>query len=84
MGSYISALGLAIGIAIQNFPEGAAVALPMRIETNSNTKAFLYGTGSGVVEPVAAIMGYFLASQLTQLQPWLLNFCGWSNDFRSC
>lgn len=74
MGSYISALGLAIGIAIQNFPEGAAVALPMRIETNSNTKAFLYGTGSGVVEPVAAIMGYFLASQLTQLQPWLLAF----------
>lgn len=72
--AYISALGLAIGIAIQNFPEGAAVALPMKTETNSNTKAFLYGAGSGIVEPVAAILGYFLASQLITLQPWLLAF----------
>lgn len=74
MGAYYSALGLAIGIAIQNFPEGAAVSLPMKAETNSNTKAFLYGTASGVVEPISAIIGFFLASQLITLQPWFLAF----------
>lgn len=72
--AYISALGLAIGIAIQNFPEGAAIALPMKNETKSNHKAFLYGVGSGVVEPIFAVLGYFLVAFLTYLQPWLLAF----------
>lgn len=71
---YVSALALAIGIAIQNLPEGAAVALPMRNVTNSKHKAFLYGMGSGVVEPIFAIIGYFLAFALNILQPWLLAF----------
>ena len=72
--SYISALGLAIGIGIQNFPEGAAVSLPMKQVTGSSKKAFLFGMGSGVVEPLSAIVGFFLASHLIVLQPWLLAF----------
>ena len=72
--AYISALGLAIGIGIQNFPEGAAISLPMRQVTNSRCKAFLFGMGSGIVEPLSAIVGFFLASHLIVLQPWLLAF----------
>ncbi|MBP5308832.1 MAG: ZIP family metal transporter [Clostridia bacterium] len=70
----ISALGLSIGIAIQNFPEGAAVALPLKRATGSSVKAFLFGAGSGAVEPVAAVAGYFMASALYSWQPWLLAF----------
>ena len=72
--AYVSALALAIGIAIQNFPEGAAVALPMKSATQSRGKAFLFGTASGAVEPLFAIVGFFLASSLTMLQPWFLAF----------
>lgn len=71
--SFLSALGLAIGIAIQNFPEGAAVSLPMR-NSMSRTKAFAYGTFSGAVEPVSALVGFLLANYLTALQPYLLSF----------
>lgn len=73
-GAFISALGLAIGMAIQNFPEGAAVSLPMKEATGSRTKAFLYGMGSGAVEPVFAVAGYFLAANLSAAQPWFLAF----------
>lgn len=73
-GAYVSALGLAVGIGVQNLPEGAAVSLPMRNATGSRHKAFLYGTVSGVVEPVAAVLGYFLAAHIAVLQPWLLAF----------
>lgn len=73
-GAYVSALALAIGMAIQNFPEGAAVALPIKGATGSRSKAFLYGTASGAVEPVFAVIGFYLASVLTALQPWLLAF----------
>lgn len=72
--SYFSALGLAIGIAIQNFPEGAAVSLPMMQTLKSKNKSFLFGMGSGAIEPVAAVLGYFLATQIEILQPWLLAF----------
>lgn len=72
--AFISALGLAIGIGIQNFPEGAAISLPMRQVTGSRCKAFLFGMGSGIVEPLSAIVGFFLASHLIVLQPWLLAF----------
>lgn len=71
---YAAALGLAVGIGIQNFPEGAAVALPMKGVTGSPHKAFLYGAASGAVEPIFAVIGYFLAAYLTMLQPWLLSF----------
>lgn len=72
--AFLAALGLAIGIAIQNFPEGAAVALPMVQQTGSKHKAFLYGMFSGLVEPIAAIGGYFLATALTTAMPYLLAF----------
>ena len=68
------ALGLAIGIAVQNFPEGAAVALPLAKSIGSKKKAFFYGAASGIVEPISAVIGYFLASVLTVAQPWLLAF----------
>ncbi len=69
-----SALGLAIGIAVQNFPEGAAVSLPLKSGGVSKGKAFLFGALSGAVEPIAAVIGYFLATFLTVCQPWLLSF----------
>ena len=72
--AYLSALWLAIGIAVQNFPEGAAVSLPYKCVKGGNLKAFLFGAGSGAVEPVAATVGYFLAAFLTVVQPWLLSF----------
>lgn len=70
----ISALGLALGIGIQNFPEGAAVSLPMKQAVGNSRKAFLFGMGSGAVEPVCAVLGFFLASYIEVLQPWLLAF----------
>ena len=72
--AYIIAMGLAFGIGVQNFPEGLAVALPIKGVSGSRGKGFLYGMLSGVVEPIAAIMGYFLAAYLVCMQPWLLSF----------
>lgn len=72
--AFISALGLAIGIAIQNFPEGAAVSLPMNTLIKNKNKSFLFGMASGAVEPVCAILGYFMASQIIGIQHWLLAF----------
>lgn len=69
-----SALGLAVGIGIQNFPEGAAVSLPLKQSLGSKSKAILMGMGSGAIEPISAIVGYFLATQIVLLQPWLLAF----------
>lgn len=73
-GAFLSALGVAIGIGIQNFPEGAAVSLPMRTALQSKHKAFLYGLLSGGVEPIFAILGCVFAAVLYGLQPWLLAF----------
>lgn len=70
----ISALLLAIGIGIQNVPEGAVVSLPIKAETQNSLKAFLFGVFSGAVEPVAAIIGLFLAMQLSLLMPYALSF----------
>ena len=72
--AFLSALGLAIGIGIQNFPEGAAVSLPLISKGKTKIKAFFIGVLSGVVEPVFAIVGYFLASHIQFIQPWLLAF----------
>ena len=73
-GAMLAALAVAIGIGIQNFPEGAAVSLPLKQATGSRGKAFAFGVGSGAVEPVSAVLGYFLAAYLTAAQPWLLAF----------
>ena len=56
----ISAISLAIGIGIQNFPEGSAISLPLRREGYSRFKSFLFGSLSGIVEPIAAILGAIL------------------------
>jgi len=73
-GAYYAALGLAIGMSIQNFPEGAAIALPMKVATGSKHKSFLFGMASGAVEPIAAVAGYLLASEVAVLHPWMLGF----------
>lgn len=70
----VGALLLSIGIGIQNIPEGAVVSLPLKAETGSSKKAFLFGMFSGAVEPVAAIIGLFLAMQIQGIMPWALSF----------
>ncbi|NLG02959.1 MAG: ZIP family metal transporter [Clostridia bacterium] len=69
-----SALALSIGIAIQNFPEGAIISLPLRSEGNSKGKAFLYGMSSGIVEPIAAVLTILLSKVITTALPYLLAF----------
>lgn len=69
---YCSALMLAIGIAVQNIPEGVAVALPYK--SLLGKKAFFVGMLSGAVEPLFAVIGFFLATKLLFLQPWFLSF----------
>lgn len=71
---FASASALALGIGIQNFPEGAAVALPLRQEGLSSSRAFLMGLGSGVVEPIAGLITILLASFIAPAMPWLLAF----------
>ena len=70
----MSALALALGIALQNFPEGAIISMPLRNEGASKKKAFLYGVGSGVVEPIGAILTILLAKQITPILPYFLSF----------
>jgi len=72
--STAGALALAIGIAIQNFPEGAIVSMPLRGEGMSKGKTFLYGVLSGAVEPVAAIITIFAFSLVTSMLPYMLAF----------
>ena len=69
-----AAIALAIGIAIQNFPEGAIISMPLKSEGMSKTKAFVYGTLSGAVEPVAALITILLTSLVVQVLPYLLSF----------
>lgn len=68
------ALALAIGIAIQNFPEGAIISLPLRSEGKSRMQSFILGTLSGIVEPVAAVLTILLASVVTPILPYMLAF----------
>ena len=68
------AFALAIGIAIQNFPEGAIISMPLKSEGMSKSKAFLYGTLSGIVEPIAAIITILLTNTVVPILPYLLSF----------
>lgn len=68
------ALTLALGIAIQNFPEGAIVSMPLVTEGNSRGKAYLYGMLSGIVEPIAAGITIVLLGLVTPMLPYLLAF----------
>lgn len=68
------AIALSIGIAIQNFPEGAIVSMPLRSAGNSRKKAFAMGTLSGLVEPIGAVLTVLLASIVIPILPYLLAF----------
>lgn len=72
---WLSAAGaLALGIGIQNFPEGAAIALPLRQEGNSRRHAFLQGCLSGSVEPIFGVLAAIVAGSVAPLMPWFLSF----------
>ena len=70
----MAGLLLAIGIGIQNIPEGMVVSLPVKAESGSSLKAFLFGMLSGIVEPIAGVIGLFLAMQIQGIMPWALAF----------
>lgn len=72
--SLAAAISLAIGIGIQNLPEGTAVAMPLRRDGMSRRKSFMYGQFSGMVEPVAAIIGVLAVSFITPILPFALAF----------
>ena len=67
-------MALSVGIAIQNFPEGAIISVPLVGEGVSKKKAFLYGVLSGIVEPIAALITILLTSIVLQVLPYLLAF----------
>ncbi|EKY26924.1 ZIP family metal transporter [Clostridium celatum] len=68
------AFALSIGIAIQNFPEGAIISMPLKSEGISKGKSFFYGFLSGVVEPIGAILTIVFSKALTPIMPYLLSF----------
>lgn len=68
------AMTLSLGIAIQNFPEGAIISMPLKGEGSSKIRAFLYGILSGVVEPIGAIFTVMLANKVVIILPYLLAF----------
>ena len=70
----VSAFVFAFGIAVQNFPEGAAISLPLRREGYSRKKAFFYGQLSGIVEPIAAVIGAVLVMKIKVVLPFFLCF----------
>ncbi len=69
-----AAFALTIGIAVQNFPEGAIISMPLKTEGQSRWKGFLYGTLSGIVEPIAAAVTILLTGFLAPILPYLLAF----------
>jgi ZIP family zinc transporter len=70
----IQAIILALGVAIQNFPEGAIISMPLKMEGTSRKTAFIYGVFSGIVEPIAAIITILLINIVVPLLPYLLSF----------
>ncbi len=72
--AFISAVSVAIGIGLQNFPEGAAVSLPLRREGCSRRKSFFIGQASGMVEPVAGVIGAALVVYMEAILPYALSF----------
>lgn len=72
--SLAGAVALAFGIGIQNFPEGAAVSIPLRREGFSRTKSFIYGQASGLVEPIAGVFGAFAVVKMRPMLPYALAF----------
>lgn len=72
--SAASALAMAVGIAIQNIPEGAIISMPMRAEGNSRLRSFVIGSLSGAVEPVGALAVVLLTAWLSPAMPYMLSF----------
>jgi len=72
--SVFSAISLTIGIAIQNFPEGSAISIPLRREGLSRFKSFMFAMLSGLVEPISAIIGAILVMKIQILLPFILSF----------
>lgn len=70
----MGAVTVAVGIGLQNFPEGAAVSLPLRREGYSRRKSFLYGQASGMVEPIAGVLGALLVVYVEAILPFALAF----------
>ena len=70
----LAAFGVALGIGIQNYPEGAAVSLPLWREGMSRRRSFLLGQATALVEPIAALAGAALAALFRTLLPWALSF----------
>lgn len=69
-----AAIALSIGIAIQNFPEGAIISMPLRAQGSNKSKAFLYGVMSGIIEPIGALMTIAAAKYVVPVLPYLLSF----------
>ena len=76
--SLSAALILAAGIALQNFPEGAVISMPLLSDGVSKPKSFLYGTLSGIVEPIAAALTLLLTSIISPILPYILAFAAGS------
>jgi ZIP family zinc transporter len=72
--SLLSAIILAVGIGIQNIPEGSIVSMPMYLKINSKKKSFLYGVLSGIVEPIASLITICLLNFVVPVLPFLLSF----------
>lgn len=73
-GSALGGIALALGIGIQNFPEGAAVSIPLRREGMSRRRSFFYGQASGIVEPIAGVLGALFAISMRSILPYALAF----------
>ena len=73
-GALATAMALAVGMGLQNFPEGAAVSLPMKSQGVSNKKAFFYGAASGIVEPIFGLLTVLVAGSIGGVMPWILSF----------
>ena len=72
--TFMGALALSLGIAIQNFPEGAIISMPLRSEGMGKTKAFIGGVLSGIVEPIGAVITILAAGLIVPALPYLLSF----------
>lgn len=73
-GALAGAVALAIGMGLQNFPEGAAISLPLRAQGISKNKSFLCGAASGVVEPIFGMLTVLVAGSIGGIMPWILSF----------
>ena len=72
--NFLTASLLALGIGIQNFPEGTAISLPLKRDGYSNLKAFIVGSLSGIVEPIAGVLGCLMVQEIKMILPFILSF----------